>query len=305
MSAAESDAPVVVGIDGSVPSYAAVSWAAREAKLHHCPLRLVSALGAVSPHGDLRLPPRYFADRDRAVHDHLAVAAAIAHTTDTSTTVTEITTDVLEGAERPALIEESKSARMVVVGSRGLGHVSAVLAGSVAVALAAHAHSPVVVIHGQTGQTSGVGNVVVGVDGTENGVPALEAAFTEAALRGTRVVAVHTWSQFAVSSAYCDELDMEWDEVDVAERAVLAEALAGWSERYPEVPVTRAVVRGNAAGTLRDRAVGAELLVVGTRGRGGFEGMVLGSTSATLLHSAQCPIMIVRSGRPADAGRGQ
>ncbi|GAA4488384.1 universal stress protein [Rhodococcus olei] len=298
MDAVEANAPVVVGVDGSAASYAAVSWAAREAHLHRSPLRIVSALGAVSPHGDLRLPQSYFAERNRAVRDHLDEAAAIAHTTDTTTTITEITTDVLEGAERPALLEVSRSARMVVVGSRGFGQVTAALAGSVAVALATHAHSPVVVIRGQAGQTSGTGDVVVGVDGTENSVRALSVAFAEAALRATGLVAVHAWSQFALSTAYCDQLDMEWDAVDVAEQAVLAERLAGWHQRYPETPVEKTVVRGNAAKQLRDRAEGAELLVVGTRGRGGFAGMLMGSTSSVLLHTAECPLMIVRSDRP-------
>ena len=296
MDAVAANAPVVVGIDGSATSYAAVSWAAREARLHGCSLHIVSALGAPTPYGDgIRLPPSYFADRDRAVHTHLDEAAAIARTTRTTTTAPEIATAILEGPARPALLDTSKSARMIVVGSRGLGQITAALAGSVAVALATHAHCPVVVIRGQSGQTSGHGDIVVGVDGTDNSRPAVAAAFEEAALRGATLTAVHTWSPFTLSTAFDDQLDLPWDEVEVAERAVLAENLAGWTERYPETPVTRDVVRGNSAEELRERSADAELLVIGSHGRGGFAGMLIGSTSTVLLHSATCPLMIVRS----------
>jgi nucleotide-binding universal stress UspA family protein len=296
VDAFELNAPVVVGIDGSTGAYAAVSWAAREAQLHGCALHIVSALGGSTPYGDgIRPPPSYFADRDRAVHAHLDEAAAIARTTHTATSTTEITTSVLDGSARPALLEASKSARMVVVGSRGLGQITAALAGSVAVALAAHAHSPVVIIRGHSGQTSGTGDIVVGVDGTENSLPALRVAFEEASLRATGLDAVHTWSPFTLSRAFDDQLDLPWDEVEAAEQAALAESLAGWSERYPETSVTRTVVRGRSAAELRDRAAGAELLVVGSHGRGGFAGMLIGSTSTVLLHTADCPLMIVRS----------
>ncbi|MBP1158848.1 nucleotide-binding universal stress UspA family protein [Rhodococcus sp. PvR099] len=234
MDAVELNAPVVVGIDGSTGAYAAVSWAAREAQLHGCALHIVSALGDSSPYGDgIRPPPSYFADRDRAVHAHLDEAAAIARTTRTATSTTEITTSVLDGPARPALLEASKSARMVVVGSRGLGQITAALAGSVAVALAAHAHSPVVIIRGHSGQTSGTGDVVVGVDGTENSLPALETAFEEASLRATGLDAVHTWSPFTLSRAFDDQLDLPWDEVEAAEQAALAESLAGLVRALP------------------------------------------------------------------------
>lgn len=298
MDAVTTAAPVVVGIDGSATSLAAVSWAARTARLHDGPLRIVTALGAPSPYGDdIRLPPSYFADRDRAARAALAEAAAIARTTDTASNRTEVVTDLLEGSARPALIEASKSARMIVVGSRGLGRITAALAGSVAVALAAHAHSPVVVIRGHAGQTSGAGHrqVVVGVDGTRSSAPALATAFDEASRRGAGLVAIHTWSPFDLSTAFDDQLDLQWDEVEVAERGVLAESLAGWEDRHPEIEVTRIVVRGKAAEELRKRAADAELLVVGSHGRGGFAGMLLGSTGTVLLHTADCPLMIIRS----------
>ncbi|WP_254699284.1 universal stress protein [Rhodococcus sp. SGAir0479] len=281
-------------MDGSATSYAAAVWAAREAGLHGCPLRIVSALGAPTPYGDgIRLPPSYFIDRDRAVHAGLDTAAAAACSAG-EPAPTAVTTDVLEGPARPALLEASKSARMMVVGSRGLGRVTAALAGSVAVALGAHAHCPVVVIRASTEHPTG-GDVVVGVDGTDNSRSALAAAFEEAALRGARVHAVHTWSQFDMSTAFDDQFRLEWDEVEVAEQAVLAESLAGWTETYPGTAVARTVVRGHAADELLSVAADADLLVVGSHGRGGFTGMLLGSTSGVLLHSATCPLMIVRT----------
>ncbi|MGO4201917.1 universal stress protein [Rhodococcus sp. TAF43] len=296
MDGAQSESPIVVGVDGSATSYAAVSWAAREAWYHRRRLHIVTALGAPTPYGDgIRLPPSYFTDRDRAVHAHLTEATAIARTALTDPDATEVTTEVLEGSARPVLIEVSKSARMMVLGSRGLTRLTAVLAGSVTTALATHAHCPVVVIRGQAGQTSGTGAVVVGIDGSENSRSALVVAFEEAALRGTDIVAIHTWSPFALSTAFDDQLDLPWDQVEVAERAVLSESLAGSQERYPETAVSPMVVRGQAADELREQSADMELLVVGSHGRGGFAGMLLGSTSTTLLHTATCPLMIVRT----------
>ncbi|QBJ94619.1 universal stress protein [Rhodococcus sp. ABRD24] len=303
----ETTAPIVVGIDGSTNSYAAVSWAAKEARLHDCPLKIVTALGAPAPYGDgVQLPQSYFADRDRAAHSHLAEALAIARTVlpdRGAADSTEAATEVRNGSARPQLIEASKSARMMVFGSRGFGQITAVLAGSVTSALAAHAHCPVAVLRGRAGQTSGRGEVVVGIDGSDNSRPALAAAFEEAALRGADLVAVHTWSPFTLSTAFDDQLDLPWDAVEVAEQAVLAESLAGWSERYPEVRVNRIVAKGTSADELRDRSEEAELLVVGSHGRGGFSGMLIGSTSTALLHSARCPLLIVRS-RPGSNQSG-
>lgn len=296
MDIAKANAPVVVGVDGSTAGYGAVSWAAREAQLHHCELKIVSATGAVGPYGEVSLPPDYFVQRDRVIREHLEEAAAIARTTYSDATRATITTEILEGPERPALIEASETARMIVVGSRGLGQVTAVLAGSVAVGLGAHAHCPVVVIRPKTGQTSEAGSIVVGVDGTANSRPALAAAFDEATLRGVGIVAVHTWSQFSQSSVFVDQVGMSWDAVQDAEQSVLAESLAGYSDSHPQVPIERVVTKAKPARELQERSVNAELLVVGTRGRGGFAGMVLGSTSAELVHTATCPLMIVRSG---------
>ncbi|WP_137724190.1 universal stress protein [Prescottella subtropica] len=292
-------APIVVGVDGSDTARAAVAWAAHAAHLHERPLRIVSALGAPTPYGDgIRLPQSYFVDRDRAVHTYLDDAAHIART---EAPDIDTTTDVLEGPARPALLDAASSAHLIVVGSRGLGRVTAALAGSVAVALTAHAHCPVVVVRNRAVPV--VGDVLVGVDGTDNSRPALAAAFDEATLRGRTLAAVHTWSPLSMSTAFDDQLDLPWDEVEVAEQAVLAESLAGWTDRYPDTPVTRAVVRGNTAAILSERSVDAELLVVGSHGRGGFAGMLLGSTSTTLLHTVSCPLMIVRttSGRPHTA----
>ncbi|WP_305091454.1 universal stress protein [Prescottella sp. R16] len=284
-------APIVVGIDGSDTSRAAVTWAAHTAHLHERPLRIVSALGAPTPYGDgIRLPQSYFVDRDRATHTHLDDAARTARE---EAPDIDVTTDVLEGPARPALLDAATTAHAIVVGSRGLGRVTATLAGSVAVALSAHAHCPVVVVRNH--DVPAGGDIVVGVDGTDNSRPALAAAFDEATRRGRTLTAVHTWSPFSMSTAFDDQLDLPWDEVEVAEQAVLAESLAGWADRYPNTPVTRAVVRGNTADILAEHAAEAELLVVGSHGRGGFAGMLLGSTSATLLHSVSCPLMIVRA----------
>ncbi|NQE93616.1 universal stress protein [Nocardia terpenica] len=116
-------------------------------------------------------------------------------------------------------------------------------------------------------------------------------AFEEAARRKVGLTAVHAWSDV---SAGLDVAMMGWDDIRESEDAVFAESLAGWSERYPEVPVHRILVRDRPVRALVDEAETAQLLVVGSHGRGGFTGMLLGSTSTALLHSVHCPTLVVR-----------
>ncbi|MFC7615699.1 universal stress protein [Actinokineospora soli] len=182
----------------------------------------------------------------------------------------DVTGDMPESAPVPALLRQD--ACLVVLGSRGLGGFGGLLLGSTAVQVAAHARCPVVVVRGERS-----GDVVVGVDGSAHSVEAIAFAFGEAQRLGAGVVAVTAGSQ-----------------EDEAARA-LAESVAGWAERYPDVPVRRSVVRGHAARALVDAAADAALLVVGSRGAGGFRGMLLGSVSQGVLHHATCPVAIVRS----------
>jgi nucleotide-binding universal stress UspA family protein len=129
-------------------------------------------------------------------------------------------------------------------------------------------------------------------------------AFEEAALRGADLVAVHSWLEFVSDTEYATarQLLVGWDAAETREREILAERLAGWPdgrmagwpEKYPDVTVRRVVAGGKPAALLLKEAGDAQLLVVGSRGRDGFAGMPLGSTSQALIHHAPCPLLVIR-----------
>jgi nucleotide-binding universal stress UspA family protein len=185
---------------------------------------------------------------------------------------------------------------VVVVGHRGLGGFTGLLVGSVGVQVAAHAAGPVVVVRPHSAAAgASAGRVVVGIDGSPLSRAALGFGFEAAARRGVGLTAVHAWTE-PVSTGPGDMLPLVYDadDVDAEETRLLAEALAGWAEKYPDVPVDRKVVRGRAAEALVAESAGAALLVVGSPGRGGFTGLLLGSVSQAALHHADCPVAIVR-----------
>jgi nucleotide-binding universal stress UspA family protein len=201
----------------------------------------------------------------------------------------------------PTLIEQSRQASMLVLGGRGLGGFSDLLTGSVPMAVAGRAHSPVVVVRGAALPPAD-GPVVVGVDGTPTSEAAVAFAFAEASARGSELIAVHAWSDTLLDTVLATGSPV-WDFAPVRLHAaeILAERLAGWPEQYPDVRVTREVVHVRPAEALVSRAESASLLVVGTRGRGGFVGLLLGSTSQQLLHHAPCPVAVVRGASAASS----
>jgi nucleotide-binding universal stress UspA family protein len=286
-------APIVVGVDGSESARRAVRLAAAEAVTRRRPLRLVHAFiwpmlrvaqgppPGGPPEGGLRR------QAERIVEE-AAAEAATAVTPDTP-----IDPVVVDGSAATVLLGEAQTAAMVVLGHRGLGGFSTLLVGSVAVQVAAHAECPVVVALGE--EERSVGPVVVGVDGSPLSEEAIGFALEEAALRGAELVALHAWSH-PVSTGPGDMMPLVYDEEDLRanEERVLAESVAGWSQRYPEVPVTRRLVRGRPARALVEESQAAQLVVVGALGRGGFTGLILGSVSQAVLHHSACPLAIVR-----------
>ena len=132
--------------------------------------------------------------------------------------------------------------------------------------------------------------MLVGVDGSSNSEPALGVAFDEASHRRAELHALYAWSDVSESLAFA----VDWQAVSTAEEMALAESLAGWQERYPDVHVQRIVVKDRPVRNLLERSQQAQLVVVGSHGRGGFAGMTLGSTSQALLHLVECPIIVVR-----------
>ena len=292
MEVGQAYRPVVVGVDGSGSAYQAVEWAAAEAARRGVALRLVSAFSWTTSDHPVRHDGRVAQYRDQlleAARHRLSRAARIAE--DTSPGI-ETAPQVEIGAPIEVLGSEARRAQLLVLGDRGLGGVTGLVLGSVAVALAARGACPVVIVRGETRNTDGP--VVVGTDGSPVSEAALGFAFDAAAVRGAELVALHAWSPTAVDKAL--EPMMDWDAVADEEEAVLAERLSGWGQKYPQVTVRRSVVRDGAARALVDASRGAQLVVVGSRGRGNAAGLLLGSVSHGVLHAAQSPVAIVRPG---------
>lgn len=284
--------PIVVGVDGSSSAVHAARWAAAEALRRQLPLRLVHtydipvgyAPGIVAPH---------------AVRDGMR-QQGWEWLREATTAVAEVAPDltpelvVQHGPVVPLLVDQSRKAAMIVLGTRGLGGFTGLLVGSISVALAGRTHCPLIVAREPDVSTDG--EVVVGVDGTPAGEAAIAFSFEEASSRGCGLVAVHTWTDSLLEVALAGDTSMaEFHPLQRQAYEILAERLAGWPEKYPDVKVSREVVRDHPATALLRYAATAALVVVGTRGRGGFRGLVLGSTSQHLLHHAPCPIAVVRT----------
>ena len=299
MTAHETGRPILVGVDGSDSAIEATRWAAREAERRGVGLRLVQAFGWPRGRhlGDPGLGVEYRQAMHRLGEQQVAAAAGAAGDVAPDVVVEQLVED---GYPIPRLVADSREAQLVVVGDRGLGAVTGLLIGSVAVAVAAHAACPVVVVRGAVQGVTGPpqGPVVVGVDGSPVSEAALAFAFAVAAGRNAPLVAVHTWWDLAIDPALAPLLD--WEAIEGDEHQLLAERLAGWGEKYPDVEVRRVVTRDRAAHALIARTEGAQLVVVGSRGRGGFAGLLLGSVSHAVLHRASCPVAIVRSAAAED-----
>ncbi len=291
--------PIVVGVDSSRSSICAVRWAAETAARHNAPLVLVSAVTIpVTAYDRIGLTQSFFDSQEVEVTRRLDEAAAVVHGAGAAGALS-VTTELATIPPVPALIDRSKGARMVVCGSRGLGEVTGGVLGSVTSALTHHAHSPVAVIPEwpRPTVTTAVGAVVVGVDGSAHSEPAIAVAFEEASLRGAELIVVHAWSDVTLSTVHPHNQGLPWQSIASAEHATLAESLAGFAERYPDVGVSRVVVQDQPVHHLHAYADTAQLMVVGSRGRGGFASMLLGSTSTALLHTTKSPLLIVRSPR--------
>lgn len=285
--------PIVVGIDGSDSALEAARWAADEAARKRASLRLVSVVHvpvAGSYVGDVGLG--FDMTEDLRAESQRMLEQARSALVEQQPEL-NVATTVLVGPAIPSLVEESSVAGLMVVGSRGLGGFRGMLVGSTAVALASRGRCPVAVIRGSGGRS---GPVVVGVDGSATSDAAVELAFEEASVRGAELVAVHTWLEQGSDAARTAAVEsaIGGDAASTRGMRALAERLAGWAEKYPDVTVVRRVVSGRPIVNLLAAAADAQLLLVGSRGRGAFAGVVLGSTSQALVYHAPCPLIVVR-----------
>lgn len=287
---------IVAAVDGSPSALRAARWAADEAARQRMPLRLVHAvnMAAIAYSGAYVLPADFFESLQSAGQTYLADAESALHAAHPEL---EITSHLVDGSPIPVLVDESATAYLVALGSRGLGGFSGMLTGSTAVATVAHGHCPVAVIRGEPdAPLPSTGPVVVGVDGSPSSTAAIPLAYEAASRRGVDLVAVHAWTEFTSDSAYlyARQFVVDWDAVDARQHEQLAERLAGYQEKYPDVTVRRVVEGGRPSRLLLEHAKGAQLLVVGSRGHSEFGGALLGSTSQAMIYHAPCPVMVVR-----------
>lgn len=288
---------ILVGVDGSSCSTAAVRWAAREAAMRNVPLTVVFVVfppvDAWSGWGLSTAPlPEDFGPRqERQSREVVDDAVAVAYHTIGGSDLIQVKTEILWSSLVPTLVDLTKEARMIVVGCRGQGALSRALLGSVSTALVHHAHCPVAVIHedGSNAADLAEAPVLVGIDGSPASELATAIAFDEASWRGVDLVALHAWSD-----ADWSEYDLEWSSIKMEAQETLSERLAGYRDRYPDVNVRQVVVFDYPARHLLDRSRSAQLVVVGSHGRGGFAGMLLGSVSSAVVQGAHVPVIVAR-----------
>lgn len=282
---------LVVGVDGSAPSNAAVRWAARDAALRNVPLILVHMLNAYVPtFPQIPLPGGAAVWQDDDGRRVLEQATKLAHEAVGPDRTIEVASELKTSPPVSTLVEFSERAQLVVVGSNGRGVVGRVLLGSVSSGVLRGAQCPVVIVRDEAPSPDPHAAVLVGIDGSEASESATELAFDEASRREVDLVAVHAWSDNEV----LDLGGYDWTELETQAGQVLGERLAGWRDRYPGVNVRRVVVRDRAARELIDQAQSAQLVVVGSHGRGRIARMLLGSVSNAVVHSVHTPVIVAR-----------
>ena len=285
---------VVVGVDHSPGSTRALEFAVIEARLRDVDLRIVHATEAWSPSPYSGHPkPSSYAERADEGRKLLARCRERAHE---ALSPGRVHTQVQEGSAAKILIEESRDATMVVVGSREHGELRAVFLGSVGAAVAAHAHGPVVVVRGEPrdpdSEPGGEHRIVCGTDGSAHSDASIRFAFEEAALRRRHLDVVHVWRAYDFLTPR--ELEQLSRDADEPLRRDVGDKAAAW----PSVRYRTVVVPGRPSAELVRRTAEAELMVVGHRGSGApLAEMLLGSVSQNVLHHAGCPVAVVREQR--------
>jgi nucleotide-binding universal stress UspA family protein len=296
MSSHNAHLGIVVGVDDSPAAKAAVEWGAQDAELRRIPLTLVHAISPdLTSWWSTPLPPglaHWQKDHGRRLLDD---AVKIVEKTCQQGGPTTIRTEVLSSAAVPTMIDLSQDAQLVVTGSDGSDSWSNRLLGSVTSGLLRHAHCPVAITHGgePLAPRQGQAPVLVGIDGSSESDLATAIAFEEASRRNVGVIAMHAWSDVDVS----DWPDVDWPAAQSMSEQILAKRLADWREQYPDVNVRRIVVRDQPARQLVTHSAEAQLLVVGSRGRGGFGEMLVGSVSESVALLARKPVIVVRQSR--------
>ncbi|GAA2162504.1 universal stress protein [Pedococcus bigeumensis] len=289
MEAKDGRRPIVVGYDSSSAGQPAFDWALQEAERRHVPLHLMVSRGvlyAAAPTVGAASPWPYDITGE-LVEEARSFAASRA-------AGVPIVTESAFGSPASVLLNASREAAMVVVGRRHHTVVGEAVAGSTSAQVVAHASCPVVVVD-QELHAAPDAPIVVAVDGSPSNGAALAFAFERAAALKAGIVAVHAWwldVPGRVGGSWLSEDQVgEWRK---SAQAVLDDALSPWAEKFPDVSVRRVLTRDLPVDAVLAEAQGAQLIVVGSRGHGGFAGLLVGSVSQGLLHHERpCPLAVV------------
>lgn len=291
--------PILIGYDGSEASKRALRWALEEADRWKVDVTVLNAEfpdlvhnGTGMAYYDPAVDPRL----DRG-DELLSEAAALAETWAPGVKVNRL---LATTGPAIALLDSMDDASMVVVGSRGHNALHKFLIGSTSLHVATHGSVPVVVLREYETTDDGpeAGRVVVGVDASGSSSEALRCAFEEAQLRGAGLTAIRAWHSDYLEArgprVGAMPVPLNTDLIVEEETADLAREVHEWAAKFPEVDVRQRAVPGRAADVLVEEARGADLLVIGSRGRGGFRSLLLGSVGHAVIRHATGPVMIVR-----------
>lgn len=294
MDGTQTARAVVLGYDGSGEGDPAFDWALREGARRHLPLRVLVAQGPLSG-----VVPGVGAASpwpDDLAGELVAEACCYAEARAPGVSVAS---ETAVGSPASVLVQASREAELVVVGRRHHTALGEAIVGSTSAQVVAHSACPVVVVD-RAYDCPEDGPVVVAVDGSLANEAAIDFAFDRAAQLGVPVVAVHAWwldvpDRVGISWLSEDRLV----DIEHGHHRLLERAIADWVQKYPEVEVRTRMTRQFPVEAVLEAADGAQLIVVGSRGHGGFTGLLLGSVSQGLLHHTRpCPLAVVHSTEP-------